>query len=250
MLVRDQLSDDSLIISDRSSWAKLNVKLKIAEKLMRYHQSSIIVHQHSISSEWLPDRLASRVQQINPDIINLHWTCKGFLKIETLAKFTQPIVWTLHDMWAFTGGCHYSESCDLYTKSCGSCPQLQSNREQDLSRWVWNRKAKSWKSLNLTIVSPSNWLAECARSSFLFQNNRVEVIPNGLDTQIYQPIERHLARARLKLPQDKLLILFGAMSSTSDRRKGFHLLQSALQKLGESDWRNQVELVVFGSFST
>jgi glycosyltransferase involved in cell wall biosynthesis len=124
---------------------------------------------------------------------------------------------------------------------------LESDQEQDLSRWIWKRKAKAWESVNLTVVSPSKWLAGCARSSSLFQDKRIEVIPNGLDTQIYQPIERHLARARLKLPQDKLLILFGAMSSTSDRRKGFHLLQPALQKLGGSDWRDQVELVVFGS---
>ncbi len=112
---------------------------------------------------------------------------------------------------------------------------------------MWQRKAKAWKNLNLTIVTPSSWLADCARSSSLFQDRRVEAIPNGLDTEKYKPIERRLARNLLKLPQEKHLLLFGAVSATSDPRKGFHLLQSALEHLSQSGWQDQIELVVFGS---
>lgn len=99
------------------------------------------------SLPWLPDVVASQVKQLNPDVINLHWIAKGFLQIETIAKFKKPIVWTLHDMWAFTGGCHYDQGCDRYMVSCGSCPQLHSDKDWDLSRWIWQRKAKSWKIL-------------------------------------------------------------------------------------------------------
>ena len=74
-----------------------------------------------------------------------------------------------------------------------------------------------------------------------------KIIPNGLDTKQYKPIQKAVARSILGLPEDKQLILFGAMSATSDPRKGFNLLQSALQKLSQSGWREQVELVVFGS---
>jgi glycosyltransferase involved in cell wall biosynthesis len=73
------------------------------------------------------------------------------------------------------------------------------------------------------------------------------VIPNGLDPERYKPLERRFARELLKLPQDKQLILFGAMGSTSDRRKGFHLLQPALECLSQSGWQAQTELVVFGA---
>ena len=199
------------------------------------------------SPEWLPDSLAAKVERIQPDIINLHWVCGGYLQVESVPKFNKPLVWTLHDMWPFTGGCHYSEECDRYTQSCGSCPQLHSNKESDLSRRVWQRKAKAWKKLNLTLVSPSVWLAKCANSSSLFKDFRVEVIPNGINTQKYKPIIRHWAREILNLPQDKQIVLFGGAGGTGDRWKGFNLLVSALQSLSKSGWKDRIELLVFGS---
>jgi glycosyltransferase involved in cell wall biosynthesis len=151
-------------------------------------------------------------------------------------------------MWPFTGGCHYSGECDKYTQSCGHCPQLNSQQDGDISGWVWWRKAKAWKNLNLTIVTPSQWLADCARNSSLFQDLRIEVIANGLDIQRYKPIEKKIARHLLGLPQDKQLILFGAMTATSDNRKGFHLLLPAIKKLSQGEiWQHKLELVVFGA---
>lgn len=200
---------------------------------------------------WLPDNVASKVAKSDPDVINLHWICRGYLQVETLAKFNKPLLWTFHDMWAFTGGCNYSEGCDRYEHSCGNCPQLSSDRIQDLSRWTWQRKAKAWKNLNLTVATPSQWLAKVTQASTLFKNVlpevRVEVIPNGIDPEIYRPLDKKMAREILKLPQDKQLVLFGAISATSDRRKGFHLLQSSLQNLSQSKWQDRIELVVFGA---
>ncbi len=133
-------------------------------------------------------------------------------------------------------------------KSCGACPQLNSHKQRDLSRWVWQRKQRAWKNLNLTLVTPSTWLAQCAKESSLFQDVRVEVIPYGLDIEKYKPTDRRLARTLLNLPQDKQIILFGAAGvATDDPRKGFYLLQSALQKLDRSQWQDQAELVVFGA---
>lgn len=198
------------------------------------------------SANWLPDKIISQVTQLNPDVVNLHWVGVGYMQIETVAKFNRPIVWTFHDMWAFTGGCHYNQQCDRYTASCGACPQLGSNRNWDLSRWVWQRKQKAWQDLNLTIVTPSKWLADCARKSSLLKDRRVEVIPYGLDLNIFRPINRKTARELLKLPQDKQLVLFLSLQATSDKRKGFHLLQPALQQLSASEHEN-IELVVVGA---
>ncbi|QIZ71561.1 glycosyltransferase family 4 protein [Oxynema aestuarii] len=199
------------------------------------------------SPQWFPGRIAAQVRGLDPDLINLHWLGWGFVRLETLPQFQKPLVWTFHDMWAFTGGCHYTGECDRYKQRCGDCPQLNSHREQDLSRWVWKRKAKAWKNLDLTVVTPSRWLARCASESSLLGDRRVEVIPNGLDLETYKPFDRTIARQLLKLPSDKLLVLFGAVSATSDRRKGFHLLQSALKHLSELGWRDRLELVVFGA---
>ena len=246
MLVQDKTSDDRNVIGSQTKlekgWAKIRPTLN-AIPLQLYRQRD----RTPYSVQWLPSKMNSKIKSIAPDIINLHWICGGYLQIETIAKFNKPIIWTLHDSWAFTGGCHIPYDCKKYTKSCGACPQLHSNRDWDLSRWVWQRKAKAWKDLNLTLVTPSNWLAKCAGSSSLFRDLRIEVIPNGLDITKYKPIERRLVREVLNLPQDKQLVLFGAMNATSDRNKGFHFLQPALQHLSQSEWQDQIELVVFGS---
>lgn len=248
MLVQFRTNDDRTVWGAEKTLDKVISKLKLTEYLdvlpLKFYRQR---EAGEFSTEWLPDAIAPKVAQHNPDIINLHWVCKGFLQIETLAKFNKPLIWTLHDMWAFTGGCHYAQDCQRYNDSCGACPQLNSSQEGDLSHWVWQRKAKAWKNLNLTIVTPSTWLALCASSSSLFQDVPVEVIPNGLDTQKYKPVERQIARSLLNLPQDKKLVLFGAMYPTSDPRKGFHLLMPALQKLNKSGWQEQIELVVFGA---
>jgi glycosyltransferase involved in cell wall biosynthesis len=241
MLVRAKFSNDKTVIPDRSPLTKLAPPLS-GLPLKRYSKRS----GGMFSTQWVPDVFASRVKSYNPDVLNLHWICNGYLQIETLRKFRQPLVWTLHDMWPFTGGCHYNESCENYKVSCGSCPQLGSDRPNDLSHRVWQRKAKAWKGLNLTLVATTSWMADCARSSSLFQDTRIEIIPLGLDTEKYKPHNRHFAREVLNLPQDKQLVLFGALNGTSDRRKGFHFLQPALQRLSTSGWGDQIELVIFG----
>jgi glycosyltransferase involved in cell wall biosynthesis len=227
------------------------VEGKVNSKIRSFLDATVLKQypnrQQLFSPEWFPDVIKSKVEQVNPDIININWVCNGFLKVETLAKLDRPLTWTLQDMWSFTGGCHYSLGCDRYTASCGNCPQLQSGREADLSRSVWQRKTKAWKNLNLTIVAPSEWMATCARASSLFQDIRIEVIPFGLDTTIFRPIDSRIARNLLNLPQEKQLVLFGAIDATADTRKGFHLLQAALTQLSQTGWSERIELVVFGS---
>lgn len=241
MLVRDKHSADKTAISGKTKIAQLGANLDNLP-LQLYHNHSFF------SPQWFPDIIVPKVAKLCPDVINLHWVCGGYLQVETLAKFNKPLVWTLHDMWAFTGGCHYSQDCIRYTDSCGACPQLNSHKNCDLSRWVWQRKAKAWKELSLTIVTPSLWLAKCAKESSLFRNLRVEVIPNGLDVKRYKPINQCIARELLNLPQDKQLVLFGATGGvTSDPRKGFNLLCSALQNLSKSGWQDKIEIVIFGS---
>ncbi|MEG4168472.1 MULTISPECIES: glycosyltransferase family 4 protein [unclassified Microcoleus] len=246
MLVKNKGSgDSSVILSQNSITNKLDkiISTLYNSPLRLYPERRPVI----FSTEWLPDSLDVQISKIKPDIINLHWVCGGYLQVESIPNFKQPLVWTLHDMWPFTGGCHYSEDCNRYTQSCGSCPQLHSKKESDLSRWVWQRKAKAWKKLNLTLVSPSIWLAKCANSSSLFKDFRVEVIPNGINTQKYKPINRQWAREILNLPQDKQIVLFGSAGGTGDRWKGFNLLVPALQSLSKSGWKDRIELVVFGS---
>lgn len=247
MLVELKANKDRSVLEPESFLAKLSGKLKLTERLDALPLK--LYNRHPVSDfslQWLPHKMLSKAGNSNADVINLHWACHGYLSIEKLGKMKQPMVWTLHDMWAFTGGCHYNGECERYIYSCGSCPQIKSLKENDFSRWVWQRKQRAWKNLNLTVVTPSVWLAKCAASSSLFKDYRIEVIPNGLDLQKYKPLNRQFARECLNLPQDKKLILCGAMD-TEDQRKGFYLLKPALVNLEKLGWDDKVDLVMFGA---
>jgi glycosyltransferase involved in cell wall biosynthesis len=245
MLVAKKIHDDPTVYSSQKlidkEWAKLSPRIDKLFLTLYPNRD----YDKSYSLQIFPDKLLSRVDRFQPDAINLHWINAGFLQIETIAKFKKPIVWTLHDMWAFTGGCHYSEECNRYQNTCGSCPQLSSNQDLDISRWIWKRKSKSWHNIDLTIVTPSKWLSQCARNSSLFQGIQVKTIPYGLDIQKYQPSDKKMARKVLGLPLDKTIILFGA-TAINDQRKGFHLLTEALAKLQASTPAFPIELVIFG----
>ena len=245
MLVQNKSSQDRAVAAPKTRFSQSIARMRVTVDVLPLKLYS--QRQGSFSTQWLPDKIIPKIEQLNPDIINLHWINQAFVQIETIAKLKQPVVWTLHDMWAFTGGCHYSWDCSRYTASCGACPQLGSSKNWDLSRWVWQRKAKAWKNSNLTIVTLSSWLAKCASSSSLFKDFRIELIPNALDTEKYRPINQKVAREILRLPEDKQLILFGSLQATSDKRKGFHLLQAALQDLSQSGWQDNLELVIFGA---
>jgi len=187
------------------------------------------------------------VVALAPDVVNLHYVGEGFLPIRSLAKIGKPIVWTLHDSQPFTGGCHLPGDCKAYEQSCGSCPILGSTAANDLSRWILRHKANQWHDLNITIATASSWLADCARKSSLFGSRRIEPINPGLNLKTYAPINRAIARSILSLPQDKKLVLFGAMQSTTDPNKGFQFLLPAVQHLAKSALGAETEVVVFGA---
>lgn len=215
--------------------------------LRRYQKRSSDFFSTCYSPFWFPEGISKRVKAVNPDIINLHWICHGFLPPEVFSKFNKPIVWTLRDMWGFTGGCVYTGDCTRYEYSCGQCPQLSSESERDVSKALWQRKHHSLRNLNLTIVTISHWLADCARKSSLFRDRRVEVIHNAVDITVFKPIRKHIAREILGLSQDSNIILFGAISATKDVRKGFQYLVPALQHLSNAGFGASTELLVFGS---
>lgn len=186
------------------------------------------------------------INSSDADIVHLHWIANGFLSIEDLSFIRKPIVWSLHDMWAFTGGCHYDEECGRYQSECGECKILSSRVTDDLSSKLQKEKQKHFQKINnLTIVGLSTWIAECAHKSVVLCEKKIFKLPNILDTDLYQPSCRRESRRYFQLSQTKKLILFGAVDATKDLRKGFKELLEALKKLK----MDNVECVVFGNQS-
>ncbi len=189
----------------------------------------------------------------NSDLLHLHWINEGFFSLNTfrkIAELNKPIVWTLHDMWAFTGGCHYSGECNNYLTECKNCPSLKFPGVKDLSYRIFKGKFIAYKNLNLQLVTCSNWLSGEVEKSKLLSNITVDVIPNPIDTEIYRPVDKKSARKKLNLSVDKMLILFGTMT-LKEERKGFLYLQKSLTILYNKypELRSNIEVIVFGSFN-
>lgn len=247
MLVAEKYTSDNTVIGPTGITGGQKIRNGIRQTveywpLRRYPQKTAGLFAPAI----YPNPVIKQIKQINPDIINLHWVGLGLLRPEHLKTFTQPIVWTLRDMWSFTGGCCYTAGCTRYQQQCGRCPMLGSNQENDLSRKVWQRKHRAWQNLNLTLVPISQWVADCASKSSLLHSYPAQVIPNAVDTNVFRPIDKHIARDILQLPQHDKLILFGAISATTDKRKGFDHLKAALNQLETSD-SLPLRAIIFGT---
>jgi glycosyltransferase involved in cell wall biosynthesis len=189
-----------------------------------------------------PTFWSAKLNRSKVDVIHLHWINGEMMSIGDLGAIQKPLVWTLHDMWAFSGAEHYSTSA-RWKEGYASANKPADEIGFDLNRWTWLRKQKSWKR-PIQIVTPSKWLADCVKSSALMAGWPVEVIPNPIDIVKWMPIDKTSAREKLGLPKGVPLILFGAIGGASDPRKGFDLLQAALKEM--TNQNAALELVIFG----
>lgn len=184
------------------------------------------------STNLFRNNLVSRINEINPDIVNLHWVGADILRIEDLPKIKQPIVWTLMDMWPFCGAEHY----DFTNRSTvGYTKESRDSRATgfDWNRHTWRRKMKSWKDISLTTISPSTWIQQRCMDSALWKGRddcQHTVIPFGLDVDTFKPRDKAVCRQKHKLQGDKPLLLFGADNIASPM-KGMSWLIEALQSL-------------------
>jgi len=195
-----------------------------------------------------PDSVVSLEQQVKDFVvINLHWVA-GLVDVASMptALKGKKLVWTLHDMNPFTGGCHYAQDCTRYQTSCHDCPQLGPGPE-DIVRNIWTLKRDSYAQLDLTVVTPSRWLGECSKSSALLGRFPHRVIPYGLDLEDdFRPMDRKQARQQLGLPEHARIVLFGA-SAVGDYRKGFDLFLAAIDYLPRLvSGKDTVVLAAFG----
>ncbi len=187
------------------------------------------------------------------DIIHLHWINQGYISLKGLKKLFdtgKPVVWTQHDMWSFTGGCHYAGTCLEFLERCSFCAFLKKPSKNDLSARQFVIKKQLYRNVLIHPVACSKWLRALSAESSLFRNKDVSSIPNPIDTELFKPLDKTECRKELGLPTDKKLLLFGA-ANIYDLRKGARYLFEALNILIESfpAFKENVEIVVFGKIS-
>lgn len=183
------------------------------------------------------------------DVLCFYWIPRGLLGIAQVGRLLslgKPCVWRLSDMWPFTGGCHYSGNCTRFQHGCGSCPQLRSHRAPDLSSQLYASKLDRWRTGNLTIVSPSRWMAEAAGSSQILADRDIRVIATGVDTDVFRPYDRSEVRQAWGLPLDRRLVLFGADAALRNDRKGGAAVMDVMQRIA-AQGSTKVGLVLFGT---
>lgn len=202
------------------------------------------VRSGELALQWVPERLAGRIRAWKPDLVHLHWLYDGYVRLETLARLGVPLVWTLHDEWAFTGGCFYTRDCTRYQDGCGCCPDLHSTSPSDPTRSLWRRKEHLYPDLPLFAATYSRALVEKAAASRLLRDTPVRFILNAVDTAHFTPGDRAEARASLQLPPERVVLLWSAYD-LSTPVKGFALLREALEGLPASV-RDRILLVALG----
>ena len=197
---------------------------------------------HSLSI--LPSAWPKLINASDADLVHLHWINAEMLSVKDISKIKKPIVWTLHDMWAFSGAEHLS-----YEKRWqdGYADSKQNILRLDWNRLVWKRKKRHWTK-PLHIVTPSSWLGECVAQSPLMLDWPREVVPNCLDTNFWKAFDKKSARQLLQLPLEKPLLSFGSFGGNNSFHKGGDLLQAALKKLECKV--PELEIVVFGNSKT
>ena len=182
------------------------------------------------------------IDRIDPDVINLHWVTNGFLSIEQIGRIDRPIVWSLYDMWPFSGTEHYGSLPERTDSGYRTTNRPAGDTGFDLDRWAWERKRKNW--LNpMHVVAASRWLEERAHASALMRQWPIERIPHAIDPGVFCRGDTAEARTRWGLEPHQPTIAFLASAGLSDHRKGGDVLLEALQQLRDQESEAQVVIV-------
>jgi glycosyltransferase involved in cell wall biosynthesis len=204
-----------------------SAQVKIGNELDRYLHGikSRLLDLHGFGSKKPTKKLIETIREIDPDIIGIHNLHGYYMNVEILFQYLKevqkPVVWTFHDCWPFTGHCTYFDrvGCEKWKTECHTCPQktqYPASYGLDNSKNNFHRKKELFTGLdNLTIVTPSTWLKDLVKQSFL-QDYPVEVIHNGIDLNTFRPNKEDLP-VRVQHVQNRIIL---GVASVWDERKG------------------------------
>ena len=246
LLVNHSSSDDINVISPESILHKASVLLRpqLSSFLVNtLKTSNPIIHSPSI----FRSRIVNTINRSDADIVHFHWVQSEMLSISDFARIKKPFIFTMHDMWLFSGAEHYTQDSRwLHGYTSRNRPSYESGF--DLNKFTWSRKVQCWKSL-FPVIGNCSWISESARNSYLLSQHPIYTIPNPIDTKFWKPVDSALARSLFNLPTNSHLVLFSSLGTLTDSRKGLDLLLTAIVSLPSSINRQNVEFVLLGSCS-
>jgi glycosyltransferase involved in cell wall biosynthesis len=197
------------------------------------------------SPAFIPSPWVSEINASDANIVHLHWIAAEMLSIADIAKIRKPVVWTLHDQWAFCGAEHCATADERWRGGYRSDNRSPDESGWDLNRWVWNRKKKAW-TVPLQIVGVSHWLSQCARESALMRGWPITTIPNTFDTDVWKPLDKRVARELLGIGEGAPVVAFGAWGNEQPH-KGRDLLQQAFHQLRAQNV--ELRALIFGQMA-
>lgn len=209
---------------------------------------NILLSRKEVISDYCGTNITHHILIKEADVIVLHWVNSfiAYKNVEQLLNTSKKIIWVMHDMWLFTGGCHCDQYCGGYEHECGWCPFLKNNREMDISRRNFIRKSNMLNKGEITLVGPSNWITDCAAKSKITRGQKLLHIPNPINLMCFKPMTiRSETFIKYRINTKKKIVLFGAVNSLKDVNKGYDYLVNALKLLP----KEQYIAVVFGNKS-
>ena len=246
MVVRDKLgSDNDVFVAGGSHKNRFNFYFERTVIFLKNRFSRKNLFDISIANSGV--QITKLEEYKRADIIHLHWINQGMLslsELENILKSGKKVVWTMHDMWPFTGICHHAGICNNFEKGCGFCPYLKNPSSVDLSHQTFKKKSDIYSKGKITFVACSEWLADLAVKSPIAAGHTVISIPNPIDTDVYYPVEnKDELREKWRLPTDKKIILYAA-AKASDPRKGTEYLIKVAKKLATERCEDIIFLIV------
>lgn len=246
ILTRENI-ENYILYSNQSNGYELGIKCSDDIYIKAQALKSRVLGNYGFNSNRATKKIIIELERIQPDIVHIHNIHGHDCNLEMLFGYFKKkkikLVWTFHDCWAFTGYCTYFDMvrCNKWREECYNCPQKSSfSWLFDNSKELFNKKKRLFEGLDLTIVTPSQWLADLVKQSFL-SSYSIEVINNGINLDIFKPIESDF-KTRMGL-KDKKIIL--GVASVWEKRKGLDVFVELSQRLSD-----EYKIVLVGADSS
>ena len=241
LLVSEKKNQDKTIINIPKNSEKIKnlIKESFNRKLSNFFQSD---SSSSFSLNIIPSKIIKKINEINPDMVNLHWIGNETISIKDIKKIKSKIVWTLHDMWPFCGTEHYTS--DTRFIDGYKAPSKNKKKIFDINRYIWNLKNSNFDNVK-KIICTSEWMYNKVKLSKLFKDKKIKVIPLPIDQDFWKPVNKKLAKDFFNIKDNEKIIVYGADNFIKNKRKGFEIFIEAIKKL-ENEKNLNLKVITFG----